>query len=95
MLEGEAEQLTRKVIELVLAGDITALRLCLERLIPPRKDRPIHLILPPMDSVQQISLAMATVSPTFAPTSISAPSAYLVRTAFTIRAWSRRTVRWA
>ena len=62
LLQGEAEQLTRKAIELALGGDITALRLCLERLIPPRKDRPIHLILPPMDSVQQISLAMARVS---------------------------------
>ena len=62
LLEGEAEQVTRKVIELALAGDITALRLCLERLIPPRKDRPIHLPLPPIENVQQISLAMARVS---------------------------------
>ena len=62
LLEGEAEQLTRKAIELALGGDITALRLCLERLIPPRKDRPIHIILPPIENVQQISLAMARVS---------------------------------
>ena len=62
LLEGEAEQLIRKVIELALAGDITALRLCLERLIPPRKDRPIHLLLPPIENVQQVSLAMAKVS---------------------------------
>jgi hypothetical protein len=62
LLEGEAEQLTRKAIELALAGDITALRLCLERLIPPRKDRPIHLLLPAIENVQQISLAMARVS---------------------------------
>ena len=61
LLEGEAEQLTRKAIELALAGDITALRLCLERLMPPRKDRPIHLILPPVENVHQISLAMAKV----------------------------------
>ena len=62
LLEGEAEQLTQKAIELALNGDITALRLCLERLIPPRKDRPIHLILPPIENVQQISVAMARVS---------------------------------
>jgi Family of unknown function (DUF5681) len=62
LLEGEAEQLTRKAMELALAGDIAALRLCLERLIPPRKDRPIHLVLPPIENVQQISLAMARVS---------------------------------
>ena len=62
LLEGEAEQLTRKAMELAMAGDITALRLCLERLIPPRKDRPIHLLLPPIENVQQISLAMTRVS---------------------------------
>jgi Family of unknown function (DUF5681) len=41
MLEGEAEALTRKVVELALAGDVTALRLCLERLVPPVKERAI------------------------------------------------------
>jgi hypothetical protein len=62
LLEGDAEQLTRKAIELALAGDTTALRLCLERIIPPRKDRPIHLMLPPLENIQQISMAMARVS---------------------------------
>jgi hypothetical protein len=62
LLEGQAEQLTQKAIELALAGDITALRLCMERIIPARKDRPIHLILPPVETVQQISQAMARVS---------------------------------
>jgi hypothetical protein len=62
LLEGEAEQLTRKVIELAKAGDLNALRLCLERLIPPRKDRTIHLVLPPIENVQQICLAMARVA---------------------------------
>jgi hypothetical protein len=46
LLEGEAKALTRKAIELGLAGDTSALRLCLERLMPPRKDRPILLDLP-------------------------------------------------
>jgi hypothetical protein len=41
LLDGEAEALTRKAIEKALEGDTTALRLCLERIIPPRKDRPI------------------------------------------------------
>jgi hypothetical protein len=62
LLQGQAEQLTQKAIELALGGDITALRLCLERLIPPRKDRTIHLVLPAIESVQQISLAMTRVS---------------------------------
>ena len=62
MLEGQAEQLTQKAIDLALDGDITALRLCLERLIPPRKGRPIHLSLPSIENVQQIAAAMATVA---------------------------------
>lgn len=47
LLEGQAEQLMQKTIELALAGEITALRLCLERIVPPRKERSIHLLLPP------------------------------------------------
>ena len=31
LLDGESEALTRKAIELALGGDITALRLCLDR----------------------------------------------------------------
>ena len=43
LLEGEAEALTRKAVELALAGDTVALRLCLERLLPPRKSRRVTL----------------------------------------------------
>jgi hypothetical protein len=37
LLDGEAEALTRRAVELALAGDGMALRLCLERIIPPRR----------------------------------------------------------
>jgi len=50
LLDGEAEGLTRKCVELALAGDLTALRLCLERIVPPRKDAPVQVTLPPMES---------------------------------------------
>jgi len=39
LLDGEAEVLTRKVVELAKEGNQVALRLCLERLLPPRKDK--------------------------------------------------------
>ena len=45
LLEGEAEAITRKAVDKALEGDTTALRLCLERLCPPRKDRPIAVKL--------------------------------------------------
>ncbi len=52
LLDGEAEALTRKVIDLALSGDITALRLCLERLLPPTKGRPVRLNLPDIKTVE-------------------------------------------
>jgi hypothetical protein len=58
----EAEQLTRKAIEMAGAGDINALRLCLERLIAPRRERTIHLPLPAVQSTQEISAALSTIT---------------------------------
>lgn len=46
LLDGEAERLTRKVLEMALAGDIVAMRLCLERILPPRRERPVRFKLP-------------------------------------------------
>lgn len=46
LLEGEAEKLTRKAIEEALSGNMVALRLCLERLVPPAKERPVNIEIP-------------------------------------------------
>jgi len=40
MLEDAAEELTSKVIEMASNGDISALRLCFERLFPPARTVP-------------------------------------------------------
>ncbi|MEL7640743.1 MAG: DUF5681 domain-containing protein [Solidesulfovibrio sp.] len=48
LLDGEAEALTRKAVEKALDGDMVALRLCMERICPAPKDRPVRLTLPPM-----------------------------------------------
>jgi hypothetical protein len=46
LLDGEAEGLTRKAIEAALGGDMPALRICLDRILPPRKERPVRFKLP-------------------------------------------------
>jgi hypothetical protein len=61
LLEGEAEQLTRKTIELAKEGDIQALRLCLDRLMPPGRDRFVNFELPPINSLEDISLGTMAV----------------------------------
>src|SRR6266853_395500 len=42
LLAGEGEALTRKAVELALAGDPTALRLCLERIVGPYRERVVE-----------------------------------------------------
>jgi hypothetical protein len=61
LLEGQAEALTRRAVELALGGDTTALRLCLDRLAPPRKDNPVQFALPQMTTARDAAEAAAAV----------------------------------
>lgn len=61
LIDGEGEALTRKAIEMALSGDSGALRLCLERLAPPRKDAPVRFDLPPMDGAENAAAAMGAI----------------------------------
>lgn len=61
LLEGEAEGLTRKAVEMALEGDTTAMRLCLERVAPARKDSPVKFDLPPMKTAQEAAEAAQAV----------------------------------
>jgi hypothetical protein len=61
LLEGEAEAITRKAIELAKAGDGPALRLCMDRIYPARKDRPVRFRLPPLEKVGDAVAANAAL----------------------------------
>lgn len=61
LLEGEAEALTRKAVELAKEGNPVALRLCLERLLPPRKDRPINFSLPKVKGPEDLPKALGAI----------------------------------
>jgi len=61
LLDGEADRLTRRAVDLALYGDVTALRLCLERIAPPRKDAPVTFDLPPMRSAGDAAKAAGAV----------------------------------
>jgi len=58
LLNGQAEALSQKVIEIALAGDTVALRLCLERILPPRRDRVVEVELPRITSAVEALDAM-------------------------------------
>ena len=61
MLDGDAKKLTRKAIDLALAGDSVALRLCLERLAPVRRERTIRFNLPAIKSATDQPKAIAAI----------------------------------
>jgi hypothetical protein len=49
------------VIELALEGDLNALRLCLERVFPVRRERLLSFELPPLKTAADGAKAMAAV----------------------------------
>src|SRR4029453_5842349 len=59
LLDGEAEGLTRKCVEMAMGGDSTAMRLCLERIVPAAKSRPIKIELPTVDTMTDVLKAKA------------------------------------
>ena len=61
LLEGEADAITRKALDLALEGDLTAIRLCLERIVPPRRDRLVSFELPEIETTKDAIEASAVV----------------------------------
>ena len=61
LLEGQHEALTAKAVRMALDGDTTALRLCLDRLAPPKKDSTLVLDLPLVRSARDAVTASAMV----------------------------------
>jgi coenzyme F420-reducing hydrogenase gamma subunit len=61
LLDGEAVALTRKAVELALSGDVTAMRLCLERIAPVRRDGPVMFALPALTCAADAARAAAAI----------------------------------
>jgi hypothetical protein len=59
LLEGEAEALTRKAVSMALAGDTVALRLCLDRIAPPRREALVEIELPKITSPMDLPAVAA------------------------------------
>jgi hypothetical protein len=62
LLEEDAETIATKAIELAKSGDTALIRLCLNRLYPPRKDRHIPFVLPEMNSPADALDAVAAIT---------------------------------
>jgi len=61
MLGQHGEALLKKCVVMALNGDTTALRLCIERLLPPRKQSPVQFKLPPIATAAELAHAQAKI----------------------------------
>jgi len=63
--------LTNKLIELALSGDRIALRLCLDRIAPARRELPVDLEFPKIESRADLKAALTTIAETAASGSLT------------------------
>ena len=61
LLEGEAEAIGRKAIEMAKGGDMAAIRMCMDRLAPARRGAAIACELPPVETSGGAVAAMAAI----------------------------------
>jgi hypothetical protein len=61
LLKANARELIEKAIEMAKNGDGPALRLCIDRLAPARKDRPVWFDLPKMNEARDAVNASAAI----------------------------------
>ncbi len=61
-LESQAEALVGKVVQLAIEGDPACLRICLERLVPVKKDAPIRIDVPEVAVVADIPKLLAAIT---------------------------------
>ena len=61
MLDGHGEMITKKCEQLAMQGDATAMRLSMERLIPPRKEQPVTFKVPAGTGAAKITATLDAI----------------------------------
>jgi hypothetical protein len=61
LLDKDSKRLTQKAIDMALAGDAAAMRLCLERIAPPTRERVIQVDLPIPETPADVPATMRAI----------------------------------
>lgn len=61
ILDGEVEDITRKAVDAAKNGDMFAIKLILDRVLPPVRSRPIFIDLPPLNDISSVSIAQSVI----------------------------------
>ena len=78
LMADDAEAVVAKVVEAAKGGDMTAARLILDRVVPPRRGRPVAFSLPKVNSPKGVTDALAAVVAAMARGEITAEEASAV-----------------
>jgi hypothetical protein len=62
LLDGQVQELTQKAVEMAMGGDASVMRALLDRLIAPRRDRPVSLAMPKINSAADLIAAAAALT---------------------------------
>jgi hypothetical protein len=61
LMQDDAADVVKKVIEVAKGGDMTAARIVLDRIAPARRDSPVTIALPKIESAADAAKAMAAI----------------------------------
>ena len=75
MLERRAKALVNKTVDIALAGNVAALRLCLDRLVPTRKTEPVICDMAPLQKTSDAVAAIAGIASAAAAGDVTADEA--------------------
>jgi len=92
LLDGEAEALTRRAIEMALEGDATAMRLCLERVAPVRKGRSVSIDLPAVATSEDLTAAFTALTDAMAQGDVTPDEAAVIASVLEARRRAIETV---
>ena len=61
MFDADSPALITRLIEVAKEGDVAALRLCIDRICPPQRERPVGLELPQMTTAADAAAAIGAI----------------------------------
>lgn len=76
LFDGATGALANKAVAMALEGDAAALKLCIGRIIAPRRHRPSGFALPPLKSAADLAPAMTAIAEAVAEGTISTTEAW-------------------
>lgn len=76
LFDGATAALANKAVEMALDGDAAALKLCIGRIIAPRRTRPADFALPPLRTAADLAPAVAAIAAAAADGTISTSEAW-------------------